>query len=377
MNATIVGAGLSGMVAAICLARKGYQVEVLERAEGIGGVSLQFEEQYKQQYVFGDMTPFHVEQLSNYLNIDLSSRHPEDDDTCFYRALPFARFYSYGKKYDMEFPAKVHMKLIERGPRESSLDSYLYRTALKHGVRFQFGAPIESEKDFGALPERTILSTGMFIGTYKVLNIPFEPVFGYFANRKMDEYEGPELVAHFDKYTRDFGLFAVINGIGGATLFQRKIPLSDQSVQWYRRDLEEREGITFSSWHPSEARMATPTGSVSNPRLFHGRFILSGTLSGMQDPIGAFGVHGALVSGKIAAMAIDDKEEALREFKRMNKRWYLCYALKTIMDSGHPHVPHCLLRPVLGLSAYYDLRYLFRYLAAVPGWMEVDKGSEG
>lgn len=372
MKKIIVGAGLSGMVAAINLAQNGHEVEILEKAPGIGGVSLELEETYKQKYVFGDMTPFDLEKLSNYINVDLRRRHPEAGDNYFFKTLPFARFYSYGKKYDMHLPEKLQVNLIERGPRKSSLDYFIYLTALEHGVTFHFGTSIENQKDFNQLPGGTILSTGMFIGTYKMLGIPCMPVYAYLASGKMVDYSGPTLIAHFDKYIKDFGLLAVINGIAGAVLFQKKHPLTKESKKWYLNDLEEKEGITFSKWDLSEAKMATPTGSIRNPRLFHKKFILSGTLAGMQDPFGAFGVHGALISGKIAAMAVENREKAMIEFKRMNKWWQLCYTIKKTMDAGHPHVSQYLLKLILGCSDYYDLSHLFRFITAVPGFMELE-----
>ena len=375
MKKTIVGAGLSGMVAAINLAQKGHDVEILEKAAGIGGVSLELETIYKQRYVFGDMTPFDLESLSNYINVDLRHRYTEIDDNYFFKSLLLARFYIYGKKHDLTFPEKLQVKLIERGPRKSSLDYFIYLTALEHGVKFYFGTSIEGN-DFKQLPEGTILSTGMFIGTYKMLGIPYTPISGYFANRKMEDYNGPKVIAHFDKYMKDFCLFTLINGVGEALLFQKNNPLTEESKDWYIRDLEEKEGITFSDWHLSEAMLAAPTASIRNPRLFHEKFILSGTLAGMQDPFGAFGVHGALISGKIAAMAVENREKAMIEFKRMNKWWQLSYCIKKFMDVGHPLVAHYLLDLFLGLLNYYDLSLLFRFVTAVPGFMELKNNKK-
>jgi len=104
---------------------------------------------------------------------------------------------------------------------------------------------------------------------------------------------------------------------------------------------------------------------------FRGKFILAGTLAGMQDPSMVLGVHGALVSGKIAALAVTDKEKALKEFKRMNARRPSAYLLKKLLDKTHPH----LLRPVaaalLNLSSSIDIRYLYKFYPAVPGWMKL------
>lgn len=371
MKKTVVGAGLSGMVAAINLAHMGYEVEVLEKMPRIGGVSKEFGEAHKQRYIFGDMTPFDAEALSGYINIDLQKQLAAAEGVSFATPLPFARMYSYGKKYDMHYPEKVHMKLIERGARKSSLDYYIYQAALEAGVKFYFDTPIADASDFHQLAPGTILATGMFISTYQALGIPHSPLYVYLANRKCSDYKGPKLIIHFDKHMKEFCEFSSINGIAGALLFQRDQHLSEKTKDWYRNDLEEKEGITFTNWHSSNEMMATPTGSISNPRLFHDKFILAGTLAGMQDPFVAFGVHGALISGRIAAIAVVNKEKALAEFNRMLKWWKLCYGIKKIMDVSHPHASEYLLKPILSLSHVYDINHLFRFITAVPGFKKI------
>ena len=57
----------------------------------------------------------------------------------------------------------------------------------------------------------------------------------------------------------------------------------------------------------------------SEMRLFHGDKILAGGLAGAQDPGTYFGCQGAMVSGKIAAVALEDKARAYEMFERCNR----------------------------------------------------------
>ncbi|MBC8181383.1 hypothetical protein H8E88_09680 [candidate division KSB1 bacterium] len=84
------------------------------------------------------------------------------------------------------------------------------------------------------------------------------------------------------------------------------------------------------------------------------------------------GVHGAIVSGKIAALAVTDKEKALKEFKRMNARRQSAYLLKKLMEKTHPHLLRPFAAALLKLSSSVDIRYLYKFYPAVPGWMKLN-----
>ena len=43
--------------------------------------------------------------------------------------------------------------------------------------------------------------------------------------------------------------------------------------------------------------------------------IMAGTLSGMIEPFWGYGIVGALISGRLAAKAVINREEALRDFR--------------------------------------------------------------
>ncbi|MBC8181384.1 NAD(P)-binding protein [candidate division KSB1 bacterium] len=67
---TIVGAGLSGLTSAIILSKQGFEIEILDKGKGLGGVSLLLEDIGKQTYVFADMTPFDIKSISEYIGRD-------------------------------------------------------------------------------------------------------------------------------------------------------------------------------------------------------------------------------------------------------------------------------------------------------------------
>lgn len=369
---TIVGAGLSGLTAAIILAREGYAVTVLEQKKSIGGASLHASDISKQEICFADMTPLDIEAMSQYLGFPLSP--PEGSQSVpFYNPLPYLRFRAFGKLIDLPLPANVHMKMVERGTRPSSIDTYLFRLAEASGVHFSFGTPVRTRKDFGNLPPGSIVATGMFREAFEALDIPYTRAYGLFAGGLAPEGRSPFCVAYYHEHTHDYAYYATANGAGAAVLFQRGKPLSDAAMEWFPKQLLEDEGLTFPHWHLIENIAGTPTGAFSNPRLYCGNLILAGTLSGMQDPSMVLGVHGALVSGRIAAMAVHDKKRAIGEFRRMNHWWKLGYLTRRLLWATHPWGPRMAIPALLGILPHVDQRFLWLLTPAIPGWMRLPK----
>ena len=348
------------------MARNGYEVEIWERGNALGGVALDQEMKIKKPIAIGDMTPFDIERLSQYLGFDLMPNKEKSNHIDYFTPLPSARFYIAGTKCDMHYPEDLHMKLVERGPRPSSLDSHVYHTALNAGVKFRFNVAVESKKDFSELPSGSIIATGMLRNSFIALDVPFVPAYAFFAVQEFKNYQGPETIVYLDKYSKDYGYFTIINGIGSAILFQRGASISIAAQEWFPRRLKEDEGLELSDWRTIEDYVGTPTSSLFNPRLFHDRFILTGTLAGFQDPSWVIGVHGALVSGKIAAMAVHDRDKALQEFRRMNRWWKLGYLGKKIIDATHPYSLH-LMKLIIKSRSPFHQRYLWSLYPAIPG----------
>lgn len=356
----VVGAGLAGLSAAINLRREGREVRVLERRDGVGGPARDMVTG-ELTYVMADGTPMETRKLAVYTGIDVSP-------AC--EPLLESRMYSFGKRYDTFFPANVPAVLVERGSRKDSLDMFLYRIAVEEGVRFEFNQPLKTRKDFDQLPPKTILATGLFADTFDALGIPYVPVHGLFGQGMMPDYQGPKVILYMDRYTWDYAFFSTIHGLAGALLFQRKRPLSEEAKAWFPGQLARADGIEFEEWHELDVGVL-PMGSLSNPRLFHERFILAGTLAGAQDPVLLFGVHGALVTGKIAAMALGQPEAAYREFRKMNFFWKLSYLNRLAIERTFPYGLRVMSRLGLDLYPFYAgfaLRYAF---LLVPGWLRI------
>ena len=237
-------------------------------------------------------------------------------------------------------------------------------------MEFEFNQPIRTKKDLDELPPGTILATGLSRDVFQALEILHLPAHGFLGQRlRGDLTRTPPVIVYMDRHTWDYGFFSHVNGTGGALLFQRGKPLTARSRSWFV-DALAQEGLEFGSWHDVDLA-CLPTVSFRNPRLFHGKFILAGSLSGALDPLLLFGVHGTLVTGKIAALATREPAKALREFRRINFFWRWSLLHRKLVERTHPWGTFLASRASLELYPLYS-RNLLKYLfITVPGWLRV------
>ena len=302
----VVGAGLAGMVAAVNLAKEGYQVTVLEAEARIGGS--------KQLHPSLHITPIHKKKVWEYIGIDL--------DECFVAPKTF-RMYLGDLGFNI-FPDD--MSTVERGPRPSSVDTKLHELAVEAGVTFEFGHRVDRLED---LPPDTIIATGLDPGMFENLNLPFRdiPSRHVFKATERDGYG----LGIFSEYASEYFYAAALN-----QLFYGMLPLEDppnlNHLASLVRDLKEWEQIDIpeSEWRPVVFRV--PLGGPANLRLFHEDKILAGTITGMMDPFFLFGIHGALVSGKIAALTVMDREKGRVEFARVNRYFTQTFRAKQMYE---------------------------------------------
>ncbi len=301
---TIVGAGLSGLTASILLARRGYRVVVLEREERVGGSPL--------YHPSCQGSPLRLKAMLNYLGIDIS---PGIEPIREMREIAGGRVMTLD-------PGLIHAFFFERGPRPTSLDSHLFKLAREAGVEFRFNQPVISMEDMAGLPAGSIVATGLHFEGFDALGIPYLTSHHLTYKATCD----PDLNfvhMYHDTYTSDYGYVAAFRGILYVHLFNRRRPISQENGNRFAEQVAHFEGIDIPRWN--RFSFPLPAASVRTPRLFASNKILAGTLAGAMDPFAFFGLHGGLVSGKIAAMAVEDKERAWREFRRCVSPYYAAY----------------------------------------------------
>jgi len=294
-DATIYGAGMSGLIAAIDLARNGYEVVVHDREKGFGGDSIYNPSTHT--------TSIDVARTSEYIGIDLSPAfHP----------LKYCPFYFHDTKLIPPLDI-MDMYTVERGNRPTSLDTLLYDEAKKLGVRFEFDSPLRKE-DLPDLPENTIIACGLAPSAYEMLDIPYLRWYGWISRGEIG-FSNVSWI-WMDEAITEYGYLSSCNNYYFNLLFSIR-HIDRAALEKYQEFMVRREGVEHDEWEYVSG--AVPIARPDNPRLFHKGFIMCGTISGAMDPFFWFGILGALVTGKTAAMAVYDRARAAEDFERFNR----------------------------------------------------------
>ncbi len=299
----IYGAGMSGLVAAYNLAAEGYDVLVRERESSWGGSS-----------VFNPSThttPLDPAATSEYIGIDISPAFHEVSSLSIYL-------------HDYKIPAPVFMAYhVERSSRPQSLDALLYEKCVEAGVSFEFNSVLRKE-DLASLPDGTIIACGLNRSSYDLLEIPCMDWRAWMARGEV-EHDNDAWI-WMDECINEYGYISYCNGMYYNLLFSYGQEVTEEDLDRYRAFMQRVEGVEETGWE--YVKGAAPVVSPDNPRLIRDRFIMCGTMSGCIDPFMGFGISGALVSGKAAALAVGAREKAGAEFSRFTRNYARVYEFK-------------------------------------------------
>jgi flavin-dependent dehydrogenase len=293
---------MSGLIAAINLARDGHKVVVHDREADFGGDSLYNPSTH--------MTPIDLKRTSEYIGIDISS--------VFH---PLSYFPVYFHDTRIQVPPRGFYS-VERGKRPTSLDTLLYQEAVGAGVDFRFNSPLRRE-DLKSLPAGTIIACGLTPDAYEMLSVPYLRWYGWISR---GEFERDTLCWIWaDESITEYGYLSSANNYYFDLLFSIR-PIGKEALVKYEDFMKRNEGVKHEEWKYVSG--AVPIGSAKNPRLTQNGLILCGTMAGYMDPMFWFGILGALVSGKVSALAVTDRVKAQQELRRFTRLFALSYFMK-------------------------------------------------
>ena len=306
----IYGAGLSGLTAAINLAREGYDVTIYEKETRIGGSD-------KCNPAI-HMTPIDFQKMKDYIGIDI--------EPCF-SELNIFKAYIYSKL--VQFNTKFNY-VVERGLNKTSLDYFLYKIAIKEGVEFEFSHPLNLET-INSIPSGSIIATSSYSCLLKDLKLRYTPFVHFDSHMKIRDNDN-FCIAYFDTYLAGYGYayIAAKDRFASAEVDFFLTQAYEKNLKRFKKQLKETENLEFDKW--SLVIDNIPKNIHLFKKLNGKTFVLAGAISGFHDPFFGFGVNSALVSGKIAAMTISSKKRGIQEFKRFTDNLGIMYILSKIYN---------------------------------------------
>jgi flavin-dependent dehydrogenase len=278
----ILGAGISGMVAAITLARKGFEVEIFEKRPRIGSF---FERDiHSLRNYFYD---YDVIEKYKGLGIEIPYVYPIFKELRFSPSLKKVEIYSEGKPLFYNF--------IRGYKDKRSLDVVLYKTAKKLGVKFYFNRNLtEDEGDIIATGACSIKNIG-YGEYYNVSRSNINANYIFLDNRySPNEYS---CILPFKNET------AIILG---STKKETKESLK-KKFDRLKNDNPFVKKIIKKAKFKNEifgfAFYALPRTAIKNNKLYIGE------AAGFLDAATGFGTHYAILSGYLAANSIIENED--------------------------------------------------------------------
>ena len=283
----IVGAGPSGLAAAINLARAGYSVTVYEEKTDVGH---RFHSDY--QGLENWSTKEDVTLLLERIGIGQAGRyfvrHPYNELTVFDANLNQVVIRS-------DIPL---FYLVRRGDAPGCLDRGLLEIALEAGVQVVFSKRVERLEGGG------IVSIGPRAADAVAKGIIFDTTMGDTATAILDDRLA----------TKGYAYLLIHNGKG---------TLATCMFRDFRREREyfERTVETFKKIFPSlDLTNKKEFGGYGNffigkPLYENGKYY-TGEAAGLQDCLWGFGLRYAMVSGYLAAMSIIESSDYVSLLKK-------------------------------------------------------------
>ena len=281
-NIKILGAGLSGLTAAINLAKKGYEVSVYEKNKDVG---MRFHSDLQGLENWSEKKNI-LEELEE-MNIEINF-----DCDPFFKTI-----FSNGLR-DKEISSKKPLfYLVKRGSSSGTFDYGLKEQALKLGVNIYF------EKTL-SLDEVDIVATGSIFKEVPVVakGIVF----------KADFRDIVVMACNNELAFEGYSYLLVTKGYGCmCTVVFGKLDKVTECFERTKKFFVEKFNLDIQS-----PRNVSGVGSFSLKNTFKkGNVLYVGEAAGLQDFLWGFGMRYAVASGYLAAQSIINNEDCEKRAK--------------------------------------------------------------
>jgi len=273
-NVKILGAGISGLTAAINLAKEGYDVEIHEKLSDVG-------KKHKLNFEGLENWTTDIMELLKKVNIKVNFKN---------KGFNHVTWYSPSFKEANIKDKKPFFYLVERGGK-NSLEFSLKKQALNLGVRFKFNTKLKSADIISTGAKKPM---GLAVGTFYE-NVNFEDkVIGILSNKIASN--GYFYINVWNKRASVCTLTSSFSGNVKVNI--RKFHMNNLKINLCKKILNGAKiKHTFSGF----GNFRVPKTAVINGKIHTGEAV------GFQDAFLGFGMKYAFLSGYFAAKSIIDK----------------------------------------------------------------------
>jgi flavin-dependent dehydrogenase len=289
----ILGAGISGLSAAITLARNGYKIDVFEKNSHVGG---RFKRDFQGLRNFGNEN---IEPIKEFEKFGVYIKP--------YKKLKRIVRYSRSHSFEIVSNNKPIYYLVLRGKNKNSIDSQLANLAVNYGANICYNTNLNiSEADIVAIgPSRA--DSLAYGGIYYDVSIDNT---GYVFLDKKYSPNGYFYLLPGEKK----GEAEVINSTFGPTVNMHTLKTL------YNKAIEENEILKELLDGATKKTVQAGIGccTLLEKPYKHDKYYV-GEAAGFQDVTAGFGIRYAVISGYLAAQSIieskDYNEQVVKTFK--------------------------------------------------------------
>ena len=278
----ILGAGLSGMTAAINLAKEGYDVKIFEKSSDCG-------KRFNGDFQGFENNPNHRDALEDLKSMNIKINF-------YYEPFYKSKIYTPNLRNAEMSNKKPIFYLVRRGSAKDCLDMALKRQAMKLGVDIEFNKRVSEDKV-------DIIATGPKRVSILASGITFKTRMKKYSINMIDDSIAPKGYAY------------LLIHKGRGTLATVLVKDAKNIETYLERTIKTFQSI--SSFDMRDVRHFSGYGNFFFPKKYekNGK-LLVGESAGLQDFLAGFGMRYAITSGYLAARSIIEKKSYDRLIKK-------------------------------------------------------------